>query len=73
MARPKVTDKYDSIFEYLENHIFKVKDELFELQEIEAERKKEWDKASSRVKLQKMKLDRSYEGLKDFRKPENER
>lgn len=66
--KKKDVEKFSSIHDYLENHIFKVKDSLFEFQEIEKEKRKEWNKATARVYLQKQKLDKAYEDLVYFRK-----
>ncbi len=68
MNGKRTVDKFSSIHDYLENHIFKVKDSLFELQEIEKEKRKAWQGANSRVNLQKQKLEKAYEDLEHFRK-----
>ena len=68
MNGKRTVDKFSSIHDYLENHIFKVKDSLFELQGTEKEKRKIWKEALVSVRLQKQKLERAYEGLSQFRK-----
>lgn len=68
LGRPKEADKYNSIPDYLNNYLFKIKDVLFEFREKESETLKEYNKSKARASLQQQKLDRAYEGLEHFRK-----
>lgn len=57
-----------TLHEYLNNFLFPIKDSIISLQEEEKKKFKEYQAAANKVKLQKQKLDRGYEGLEHYRK-----
>ena len=72
LGRPNRIQKYESVTEYLNEYVFKVKDLLFELKETEFEKRKEHKKALAKMNLQIQKLEMAYAGLEEFRKKDGE-
>jgi len=68
LGRPLTTTKYNSVKEYLDRHIFVIKDSLDEFKKQERAKEKEYRAARSRRLLQQQRLERAYEGLEQFRK-----
>ena len=67
-GRPKFMTKFKSVNDYLENHIFVVKDNLFKLQDDEKKKEKAYNAARAKANFCRERLERAYEGLEHFRK-----
>lgn len=68
LGRPKLTSRFSSAFEYLNKHIFPIKDTLFALKDLERKKEKEWLSARNKRLICEQQLERAYDGLENFRK-----
>lgn len=70
LGRPRGIENYKTAHQYLNEYVLKVKDALFLLKEDELKKRKIHLKAEAKVRLQNIKLEKTYEDFYslDFRK-----
>ena len=68
LGRKSASEKYDSPLDYLNKHIFPIKDILEQCKEAERKALKLFNAAQARTRLTQQKLDWAYGGLEKWRK-----
>jgi len=68
LGRKAVAERFDSPLEYLNKHIFPIKDMLDQFKKEEAEALKKYNAAINKKHLQQQKLDWAYSGLERWRR-----
>ena len=68
LGRKRVAERFDSVKDYLNEHLFPIKDSLEVFKKQERETAKKLEAAQNKVNLQQQKLEYAYIGLEKWRK-----
>ncbi len=67
LGRRTAAEKFGNVNDYLNQHVFPIKDELIIFRKDEAQTLKKWKAAQAKRRLQEQKLEWAYNGLEKFR------